>query len=128
APRSGRALPPRSLWRDRRAPCRRWLSPLRDRLSPMGGATCRSAHRTSTRASTLAPPLWVRRRVKTALEIRRDGDIHIFRMIEAEVIHQLDILLTRLHLKPRVEPALLADRAHGPAAIIVTGVDERLIG
>ena len=55
-------------------------------------------------------------------------DVHHFGIGQIEVVHQVDIVVDRLHLEPRIEGLLLADGRDRVALIVVRRIDQRLLG
>ena len=61
-------------------------------------------------------------------EVRGDRHIHHLRIGKIERVHDRGVLIRRRDLKPGVEVPLLADRADGVPLVVVTGVDQGLVG
>ena len=62
------------------------------------------------------------------VQVGGDRDVHHLRVREVQVVHHVDVLFDRLHLKARVARLLLADGADGVALVVVGGVDEGVVG
>src|SRR6185503_1497384 len=64
-----------------------------------------------------------------ALEVRRNSDIHFLRPRQVEARHDRDELVNRLvAAEPRVSLALLSDAADMPLLIVVSGIDQGIVG
>ncbi len=62
------------------------------------------------------------------LEIRRYRDIHLLRVGQIEVVHDVDVFLGGTDLQARVVGPFLADRADRVALVVVGRVDQRILG
>ena len=61
----------------------------------------------------------------SAVHVGRDGDVHLLRMGQAEVLHVADeVLLADRLPEARVVQLLLADAGDGQAAVVMPGIDQ----
>ena len=85
--------------------------------------------RTSASASAAESPSSARHlRLREAnMQIGRHGHVHHLRIRQVEVVHEFDIFIDRLDLKPRIERLFFADRADCVALVVVRRKDQRFV-